>query len=505
MSRTLRGATDKRPRAYSFNTRPVRGGDAVTMTTTTSRRGAVLAVLLTGQAMASMDGSIVSVAVQTIRERLGADGVGIQLIVSGYLLTTGLLLVTCARLGDIAGHRRAFWLGLGWFTAASLLCGLAPDVTVLVLARVAQAVGAALLLPQVFSLIQRGWEGAARQWAIGLYSMILAAGVALGQIIGGLLVTADLFGLGWRPAFLVNVPIGVVLLLAGPRVLTAASDTTRAVPRPRLDLGGVAILTVAMAAIIGPLIFGRELGLPVWVWAVVAGGVGLLLVFVRYERGRPRDPLLDLDVLRARGVRPGLVACCVVMGCYTAFLLTLTLRLQSSLGFSPLAAGLAFVPYAVGFGALSLAWSRLPVRVQHALPVAGPLAFAACAVTLVALTRHGWLGPVSVPLLFMAGAGHAAGYSPLIARVSSLIDPRRASALSALNSTGPLLAGVLAVATVGGLYFAAGSPSTGLTRVTAAIAALLLTATACATRVALTAGKHERGVIGGRVGVGGRG
>ena len=481
------------------------------MTTTTPRRGAMLAVLLAGEAMASMDGSIVSVAIPTIRERLGADGAGIQLIVSGYLLTTGLLLVTCARLGDILGHRRAFRLGLGWFTAASLLCGLAPDVTVLVLARVAQAGGGALLVPQVFSLIQRGWEGAARQWAIGLYSMIMAAGVALGQIIGGLIVTADIVGLGWRPAFLVNVPVGAVLLLAGRRALAIASDAAPGLARPRLDLGGMAILTVAMAAIIGPLILGRELGLPAWVWAVVAAGVALLAVFVRYERGRARDPLLDLDVLRARGVRPGLVACCVVMGCYTAFLLTLTLRLQSSLGFSPLAAGLAFVPYAVGFGTLSLSWGRLPVRVQHALPVIGPLAFAAGAVTLVVLTRHGWPGPVSVPLLVLAGAGHAAGYSPLIARLTSLLEPRFASALSALNSTGPLLANVLAVATLGGVYFAAPTPAAGLTRVTMAIAALLALATTCATRTTLTVGtRNARGrepasVTSGRAGGGGRG
>ncbi|MFD0470016.1 MFS transporter [Nonomuraea thailandensis] len=152
---------------------------------TVARRGRMLAVLLTGQVMASMDGSIVSVAAQTIREDLRADGAAIQLIVSGYLLTTGVLLVTCARIGDVIGHRRAFLLGLGWFTAASLLCGLAPTATVLVLARVAQAVGAALLTPQIFALVLQHFDGAARRRAIGVYSMVLALGVALGQVIGG--------------------------------------------------------------------------------------------------------------------------------------------------------------------------------------------------------------------------------------------------------------------------------------------------------------------------------
>lgn len=445
-----------------------------------TRRGGMLAVLLGGQAMAVMDGSIVAVSAQTIRADLGGGGTAIQLVISAYLLTTGVLLVTCARLGDILGHRRVFLIGLGWFTVASLLCGLAPDAAVLVAARVLLAIGAALVMPQVFALIQLNWEGAARRRAIGLYSMILAAGVALGQFVGGLVVTADIAGLSWRLAFLINVPVGVSLLAAGPRL---PADTPRTEARPRLDLVGVALLSVATAAIIGPLIFGREAGWPVWLFLVLAGGLTLLAIFVRYERTGADQPVLDLAVLRVPGVRPGLVACFVVMGCYTAFLLALTLRLQSSLGFSPLAAGLAFLPYTVGFGAMSLIWTRLPRRVRDSLPLAGPPAFAVGAGVVVALTRTDWPVLSSVPLLILAGAGHAAGYSPLIARLSALVDNRLASALSALNSTGPLLANVLAVAGLGSVYFA-GTPATGLDRVVIIVAGFLLLATACAARAA---------------------
>lgn len=448
--------------------------------------GAMLAVLLTGQAMASMDGSIVSVAAQTIRAELGAGGAVVQLIVSGYLLTTGVLLVTCARLGDVFGHRRMFLAGLAWFTVASLLCGLAPTAALLVGARVLQAVGAAMLLPQVFSLIQLLWQGEARRRAIGLYGMVLALGVALGQIVGGLVVT----GLGWRPAFLVNVPIGAVLLVLGTRVLRKAPSGVR----PRLDVAGVAVLTLAMVGIVTALVFGPEYGWPGWAWGALAGGGCLMAAFLDWERRlgtRGRQPLLDLKALRPRGVKPGLAACWIVMGCYTGFLLTLTLHLQASLEMSPLAAGVAFVPYALGFAVLSLTWTRWPAWTHRALPVAGPLAFAVAGGAVVLLSRTTWTTAMSAPLLMVAGAGHAAGYSPLIARIAALVEPRLASAISALNSTGPLLAGVTSVAGLGSVYFGAPTSADGLGRVMAVLAGLLVVAAGCAWLVTMRRARAE--------------
>ena len=441
--------------------------------TTRERTGALLAVLLTGQAMAAMDGSIVTVALPSIQRDLGAGDAALQLIVSGYLLTLGVLIVTGARLGDLLGHRRAFLTGLAGFTLASLLCGLAPAAPVLVVARVAQATAAALMMPQVFSLIQLRFTGSALRRAIGLYSMVLALGVALGQLLGGLVVGADLFGLSWRPAFLINVPVGAVLMVAGPVVLPRAPRMAR-----RLDLVGVGLLSTAMTALVAPLIFGREYGWPLWTWLSLVTGVGLLAVFVRFERLIARRgglPLLDLDVLRPRGVKPGLIACLLVMGCYTAFLFAFTLHLQEHLGYGPLGAGLAFVPYATGFAALSLTWARLPERNQAALPVAGPVVFAAVALIMAAVAGDGWASVPAAPLLFAAGAGHAAGYSPLIARLSATVGPGRASALSALNHTGPLLASVMAIAGLGGLYLAA-----GLSWTLAAVATLLLLGSAAA-------------------------
>lgn len=441
----------------------------------------MLAVLLTGQAMASMDGSIVSVATQTIRDDLAAGGAAIQLIVAGYLLATGVLLVTCARLGDILGHRRVFLGGLAWFTVASCACGLAPTAEALVAARVLQGVGAAMLMPQVFSLIQLHWDDDTRPRAIGLYSMVLALGVALGQVLGGLIVTADLFGLNWRVAFLINVPVGVTLLALGPRLLGSGGRAKS----QRMDPLGVVGLTAAMMALIVPLIFGPDLGWPVWTWASLSCGGAALVWFAKHEARVPQ-PLLDLTAMRPAGIKPGLSTCWIVMGCYTAFVLTLTLHLQGSLEFSPLEAGIAFVPYACGFAALSLTWTYYPRSVQRVLPPTGPLAMAAGVAVLVIVTQDGWPRLGSSPLLVLAGAGHAAAYGPTISRVSALVESRHASSVSALNSTGPLLASVAAVAGLGSLFFTARDSVDGLLWVSTAIVILLLVATACAIAVAKT-------------------
>jgi MFS family permease len=426
------------------------------------RKPLLLAVLLTAQTMASMDGSIANVALPTIQRDLGATGAEQQLVLSGYLVVLGSLIVVGARLGDLAGHRRVFQWGLAVFTVASLACGLAPAPGVLVAARAIQGAGAALLIPQVFSLIQHHFQGSERRRAIGLYSLVLALGVALGQLLGGLLVSADLFGLSWRPVFLVNVPVGLLLLTAVGQVLPPARTGEGRVGARRLDVSGTVVLALGMAAFTTSLTSGREAGWPWWTWAVLGCSAALLTWFVRHQL-RTEYPLLDLVVLRPRGMRSGLLACAVVMGCYAALLFTFTLYVQDDLGWTPFAAGLAFLPYTIGFGVMSLTWTRMPERVIQALPVAGPVVLAAV-VAVVATGASPW---ILAPLLVLAGAGHASGYSPLIARLSGMVPPHRASAFSALNTTGPLVAQTVAIAAIGGIYLAAGlSWALGTTAVT---------------------------------------
>ncbi len=194
-------------------TRDARGG-ALSRQMRPVRPGLVLAVVLIGQFMAVLDASIVNVAAPSIHVSLHASGAGLQLVVAGYTITYAVLLVTGARLGDILGHRRVFLAGLVLFTLASLGCGLATTAGLLIGLRFVQGAGAALMIPQVLSLIQRTHAGPARARAMSRYSAVLAGGAVMGQLVGGLLISANLFGSGWRPVFLVNVPVGLVLLVA---------------------------------------------------------------------------------------------------------------------------------------------------------------------------------------------------------------------------------------------------------------------------------------------------
>ncbi len=227
-----------------------------------ARHRLLLPVLLVGQFMAAVDTSIVNVAAPAIRHDLGISGALLQLVIAGYVLAYAVLLVTGARLGDDYGYRRVFVIGVTVFTLASLACGLAPGTAVLIVARVVQGIGAALVVPQVLSLIQRTFEGAERARAVGYYSMILGLAVVIGQLLGGVIVTVDILGLSWRPAFLINVPIGLAVLLLARTVLPAARGSVKR----KLDVAGVVVLTLAMVLVVVPLTFGHEVDWPPWTW-----------------------------------------------------------------------------------------------------------------------------------------------------------------------------------------------------------------------------------------------
>ncbi|MFD6392077.1 MFS transporter [Nocardia sp. NPDC060259] len=222
------------------------------------RSAAVLVVLLTGQFMAVLDASIVNVAIPSIRASLGTGGAALQLIVAGYVIAYAVLLISGARLGDRFTQRRTFVAGLAVFTVASLACGLAWDELSLIVFRFAQGAGAAAMVPQVMTLIQRTFTGPARARALSIYAAIISGGVVAGQILGGLIVDADLAGSSWRGVFLVNVPLGLALLVVAPGVLpVTAARTDR-----RLDVPGLATLTVTVLLLVVPLVLGRELGFP---------------------------------------------------------------------------------------------------------------------------------------------------------------------------------------------------------------------------------------------------
>src|ERR1700742_1367278 len=378
------------------------------------RPGLVLAVVLTGQIMAIIDTNIVNVAVPAMHATLGASGASLQLIVAGYTIAYAVLLVTGARLGDILGHRRMFLGGVALFTLASLGCGLAPSAGVLIALRLLQGVGAATMIPQVLSLIQRTYTAPGpRARAMSFYATVISGGAVLGQVIGGLLVSADLFGSSWRPGFLVNVPVGLVILACGRLLPCGHFDGVR-----QLDLPGLAVLTPAVLAFVLPLVLGQPLGWPAWGWVLLAASV-LLFALLGWTEGwvgaRGGQPILPRSLLRLPGMAAGLGGLFATMAMFTGWLFSLTLQLQDGLGYSALRSGLTFVPCGVAFALVSLNWRRLPARLHPAL-VTGGFVVAGLGLLWSGLLLHsGGNGGGQLYLaLAVAGAGMAGSFGSLM-------------------------------------------------------------------------------------------
>ena len=245
----------------------------------------MLAVLLGGQFMALLDAFVVNVAMPSIGADLHASGAALQLVVGGYSAAYAMLLITGARLGDLYGRRRTYLLGVAVFTAASLACGLAPGSGLLILARCVQGAAAAVMVPQIFSIIQMRFTGAARATALSAWGLVLATGAVVGVVLGGVLVSADLLGASWRPVFLINVPSASCSRCWCPGWCRPTPPGTAHQPGARrLDLRGLAIAAPAVCLIVVPLVLGRDLGWSAWTLDCVAAGLLLAGAFAGFER-----------------------------------------------------------------------------------------------------------------------------------------------------------------------------------------------------------------------------
>ncbi|MEU7146500.1 MFS transporter [Streptomyces sp. NPDC045456] len=413
-----------------------------------------LVTVLLGAALPMIDFFIVNVALPTIDRDLRAGPALLEMVVAGYGVAYAVLLVVGGRLGDMVGRRRLYLWGLAAFGLTSLACGLAPDAWTLVVARVAQGAAAALLLPQVLATIQATTSGARRAKAVSLYGGTAGVASAVGQVLGGLLVAADLAGTGWRAVFLVNVPIAAVALLLALRTV----PETRSPHPSRVDVPGTVLLAVALVSLLLPLTEGRAAGWPVWSWllpAVFPFAAAAFVVVERRAERAGRTPLVPPSLLRLRSVRSGLAVILPFSLGFGGFMFVLAVALQDGLRYGPLAAGLALAPLCVTFFFASLAGPRLVARFGRRVVLAGSLIQGAGLFALALVFRTQWPG-VSAPALAAAmavlGVGQGLVLPILLRIVLSELPAAQAGVGSGAMVTTQQAGLALGVATLGTLF-----------------------------------------------------
>lgn len=419
-----------------------------------SSPAALIGVILIASFMDLLDVTIVAVAAPNIQASLGASPPQLQWMITAYALSLGAALITGGRIGDQYGRRRVFLVGLAVFAVASAACALAPTAEVLIATRVVQGLAAGVMVPQVFGIIRSSLTPPQMGAALGAYGGVQGLAAIAGPLLGGLLVTANPFGLEWRSIFWVNVPVGLVALLIGAKVLPESRQTTPA----RLDLAGAALLAGSLLLVLLPIVQGQAWGWPGWGWALLAAGVVGLLGFLALERrlaGRGGQPILDPNLLANRAFSGGLVASLAFFGGIASFFLLLSIYLQEGLGLTALTTGLVTLPYALGSMLTSGAGVKLAARHGRRLLITGSLVIAASHAAM-------WLVVTQIdspiwwqlggPLL-LGGLGLGLAAPPLVNVILAAVPGRAAGSAGGVLSTVNQIGGSIGVAALGTLFF----------------------------------------------------
>jgi len=430
-----------------------------------SGRWLAAAVLITGALMDMIDVTIVNVALPTIRRSLHASSTQLEWVVSGYMLAFAAALIVAGTMGDRFGRRRVFLFGVGLFGAASLCAGLSATGAELIAARVVQGTAAACMAPQVLATFRVIFATTKeRGQAFALYGAMLGFASAIGLVLGGVLTDANLFGWSWRAVFFVNVPVAVVAMIAGLRVVPETRDARARRP----NYAGAALLAASMAAIVYPLLEGRELGWPAWVWPVLAAGLAGVASLAVLEERRSASPaaapLLRARLLRVPAFAAGLGVQLVFSAGMQGFFLMFALWLQVGEHFSALKAGLTAVAFSVGSFLVAPVAVPLAQKYGRRVLAIGALLMAAGILAVGAFAGHVGVGgspwPV-VPGLVVAGAGLSLLVIPLVNVVLAAAPAEAAGSASGLFSTTQQLGGAVGVALLGTVFF--GSVTTGHT------------------------------------------
>jgi EmrB/QacA subfamily drug resistance transporter len=425
-----------------------------TPTTLNPKRWLVLPVVLTAAFMAIVDVFIVNVAAPSIQTNLHASAGELQWLVASYVLAYALGLITGGRLGDIYGRRRLFQIGLAGFTIASALCGAAPSPGARLVARFLQGSSAALMFPQMLSVIQVEFPPEERARCFAFLGGVQGAGAIVGQILGGGLISLNVLGLDWRSVFLINVPVGIGALIAANRLL----PESRSPNARQLDLGGVALGSLVLGLVVFPLVEGREAGWPWWVPVAFAAAIPAAALWFRYERrvsARGGSPLVELSLFQERSFRVG-VGLVLLFWMVTSFFLLVGVYFQDGLGYGPMAAGLLFTPLAVIFVAASLGSGRI-TRVSHDRLLALGAAIASGGLALAAFVVAGTGAALPAAGLMLAfvfiGTGNGLFMPTAVTAVLKRIPSENAGSASGVLSTAQQVGNALGVTIAGTAFF----------------------------------------------------
>ncbi|MHA6763900.1 MFS transporter [Streptacidiphilus sp. PAMC 29251] len=436
------------------------GGTAQSSSPPTPHRAA-LPIVLVGVFLSGLDFFIVNVAIPSMQSDLHATQAQIQMIVAGYALMYGVGMITGGRLGDLFGRRRMFALAMTAFTLASTACGLAPNPTVLLAFRLVQGAAAAVMAPQVLAIFATVYTGEARARAINWYGATSGFAAVFGQLIGGVLIKTDAFHLEWRGCFLINLPIG----LAAAALALRYVPESKAPGRPKLDLVGMVLVTVALVAVCLPLIEGRQQGWPLWTWLCLVAAVPLFVLFAR-QQGRVRAsgaaPSVDFTLFRERAFSAGLVAQLTFWTGMASYFLVLALYLQEGRGLEPLNSGLVFGALGIGYIITSMTARKVAAKVGRQTIALG------CVIRVVALVLEIWAVTSSggsgssastgsigwlIPGLFLDGAGMGLAVAPLASTVLSRVSPQNAGSAAGVLTTGLQVGNALGVSLIGLVFY----------------------------------------------------
>jgi EmrB/QacA subfamily drug resistance transporter len=441
-----------------------------------------LLTLLCGAFLPILSFFVINVALPSIGTDLDASPAALELVVGSYGIANAVLVVVGGRLGDAYGRRRLFLVGMGGFTVFSLLCGLAPTVSVLLAMRVGQGAFAAMMTPQVLATIMAILDGDHRGRAIGMFGAAGGIAAAAGQIVGGALVSADLFGWGWRAVFLVNVPVALLALLAAWKLLPE-SKAERRIP---VDVVGAALLASALVLLLLPVTEGRPLGWPAWIWVTLAGTLPVGLVWAVHQRRTERSgrvPLVPFSVLALRHMRLGLVVAIAFFTTFGGFMFCFAVATQSDAGMSALEGGLTLTPLALAFLVVSLYGPALQQRWGAGIIARGWAVQAVGFLALAWAVSATWpdVTPVKLAIpMVVVGLGGGLVMMPLFGVVLSQVPPEQAGLGSGILITTQQTCLALGAAILGTIYvsLAGGStgPADGLTLVCVGIAAVSVAA-----------------------------